>query len=538
MRVVRVAPAGSGRTGKYRMVPAALRALWGLRASFDVLVVGAPACWACRDWSGAARSGRRSCSARDERRDVGAGVTWGTRFERGLVARLVRGGVAFRNLAMRDADGFVAMSRAFATSSRRRVWAGRRSRSSRMESTCHGTDPPTGRKAALRSRIGLHPAARIVCYTGRLLRGKGLETLVQAFGGLSGRDPRAHLSWGRAKARPSPSKPSFASEWSGRPVDAGLLRGPRRPSRSGASDVFAFPSVYEALGISSSKRRRARWGAAPAVVDVIDLKPGDTAALSAALERLLADEALRVRMGQRGADRITAERFRLREHRGSIPLPSRESRAGSRIEGRRRHRLHRRSPAAALARARTLGAGPRASASVTPELRSSGITLVEGGLGDRDAAARLVEGAEALIHVGGGLPHRRSPRLVLPGRERRRDRGVARSGGRAVCRGCTSTVVPTATSALPPPSARPRATCIRPRRRRPRRWLSSHRRRGLPVAVDGAIYGPGETRLLKLFRSIARGRYAIVRLRHIAVTGLHRRSSSRAVWRSAAGGGG
>ena len=26
----------------------------------------------------------------------------------------------------------------------------------------------------------------------------------------------------------------------------------------------------------------------------------------------------------------------------------------------------------------------------------------------------------------------------------------------------------------------------------------------------GAIYGPGETRLLKLFRAIARGRYAVV----------------------------
>jgi nucleoside-diphosphate-sugar epimerase len=39
-----------------------------------------------------------------------------------------------------------------------------------------------------------------------------------------------------------------------------------------------------------------------------------------------------------------------------------------------------------------------------------------------------------------------------------------------------------------------------------------HAERGLPVAVvrPGAIYGPGETRLLKLFRAIARGRYAIV----------------------------
>jgi nucleoside-diphosphate-sugar epimerase len=38
------------------------------------------------------------------------------------------------------------------------------------------------------------------------------------------------------------------------------------------------------------------------------------------------------------------------------------------------------------------------------------------------------------------------------------------------------------------------------------------RERGLPVVVvrPGAIYGPGERRLLKLFRAIARGRYAIV----------------------------
>src|SRR3972149_1691931 len=42
--------------------------------------------------------------------------------------------------------------------------------------------------------------------------------------------------------------------------------------------------------------------------------------------------------------------------------------------------------------------------------------------------------------------------------------------------------------------------------------LAFHRQRGLPVAVvrPGAIYGPGETRLLKLFRAIARKRYAIV----------------------------
>lgn len=42
--------------------------------------------------------------------------------------------------------------------------------------------------------------------------------------------------------------------------------------------------------------------------------------------------------------------------------------------------------------------------------------------------------------------------------------------------------------------------------------LDFHRTRGLPVVVvrPGAIYGPGDTRLLKLFRAIARKRYAVV----------------------------
>jgi nucleoside-diphosphate-sugar epimerase len=39
--------------------------------------------------------------------------------------------------------------------------------------------------------------------------------------------------------------------------------------------------------------------------------------------------------------------------------------------------------------------------------------------------------------------------------------------------------------------------------------LDYHRARGVPVTVvrPGAIYGPGDRRLLKIFRAIARGRY-------------------------------
>ena len=82
-----------------------------------------------------------------------------------------------------------------------------------------------------------------------------------------------------------------------------------------------------------------------------------------------------------------------------------------------------------------------------------------------------------------------------------------------------------------------RATSTRRRRPRRRRWRSSSAaRRGLPVAVvrPGAIYGPGETRLLKLFRAIARGRYAIVGLGpRVLPPRLHRRPAwTASCWRS------
>jgi glycosyltransferase involved in cell wall biosynthesis len=325
VRVVRVAPSGPGRTGKYRMVPAALRALWRLRTSFDVLVVrgtrvlGLPGLvW------GRALGKAVVLQAEINGEMSGQAYTWGTRFERGLVARLVGSGVAFRNLAMRDADGFVAMSRAI-----RDEFAAAGVGPERIAHIAHGVDTsryrPAGpaEKAALRSRFGLQPAAHVVCYTGRLLRGKGLETLVQAFRALAGRDPRAHLllvgsGEGQtlsieAELRETVEREGLRGRVSfvGR-VDAveDYLRG---------ADLFAFPSVYEALGISLIEAAACGLPAVGSrtggIVDVIEdgesgllVEPGDATALSAALERLLADEALRVRMGQR-AVQIAAERF-------------------------------------------------------------------------------------------------------------------------------------------------------------------------------------------------------------------------------------
>jgi glycosyltransferase involved in cell wall biosynthesis len=86
-----------------------------------------------------------------------------------------------------------------------------------------------------------------------------------------------------------------------------------------ASDVFAFPSIFEALGISLVEAAAcglpcvgSRTGG---IVDVIEdgqsgrlVPPGDADALAAALRELLADPARRAAMGE-AARRVAVQRF-------------------------------------------------------------------------------------------------------------------------------------------------------------------------------------------------------------------------------------
>ena len=156
--------------------------------------------------------------------------------------------------------------------------------------------------------------------------------------------------------------------------------------------------------------------------------------------------------------------------------------------------------------------------SVTERIRAGASRIVEGRLGDAEAAARVVDGAEAVVHVAAvyrtaGHPDSYYREVNVAGTERLLE-AAARGGVRRFVH--TSTVgvhghveVPPAdeTAPLAPgdiyQATKAEAEVLA---------MEFHRRRGLPVAVvrPGAIYGPGETRFLKLFRAIARGRYAIV----------------------------
>jgi nucleoside-diphosphate-sugar epimerase len=157
-------------------------------------------------------------------------------------------------------------------------------------------------------------------------------------------------------------------------------------------------------------------------------------------------------------------------------------------------------------------------ASVSERLRASGAALVLGDLADDGAIARLVDGTDAVMHVAAVYRTAGHPdsyyREVNVGGTARLLESAARAGVRRFVH--TSTVGVHGDVKEPPademaPIA-PGDIYQRTKAEAEVLALDFHRRRGLPVAVvrPGAIYGPGETRLLKLFRAIARGRYAIV----------------------------
>lgn len=156
--------------------------------------------------------------------------------------------------------------------------------------------------------------------------------------------------------------------------------------------------------------------------------------------------------------------------------------------------------------------------SLTPALRERATRVVEGGLGDPAAAARLLEGVEAVLHVAAVYRTAGHPdsyyRAVNVGATECLLEAAARTGVRRFVH--TSTVGVHGHVEHPPadetaPIA-PGDVYQATKAEAEALALDYHRRRGLPVAVvrPGAIYGPRETRLLKLFRAIARGRYAVV----------------------------
>jgi len=176
-------------------------------------------------------------------------------------------------------------------------------------------------RAALRERLRLPAAATLLTYTGRLLRGKGLDVLLDAFDRLAPRFPAAQLLLVGSGAGQSLSVEDelrarvAASPWGSRVTFTGRVDTVADYLR--ASDVFVFPSLFEALGISLVEAAACGLPCVASdtggIVDIVDHErtgllhtPGDVERLVADVARVLSEPALASRLG--AAARARAER--------------------------------------------------------------------------------------------------------------------------------------------------------------------------------------------------------------------------------------
>jgi glycosyltransferase involved in cell wall biosynthesis len=324
VRVVRVPPSGRGRGGKYRMVAAAMRAVDRLAPEHDLLVVRGTRVLGVPGVRAAQRAGRPVVLQPEVNGELSGDVyVWGTPLDVAPVRALVRAATRVRNRTLRGAAACVAMSRLIRDEC---VAAGLPA--DRVHLIPHGVD--TGRfhpataseRGVLRARLSLPAGAVVIAYSGRLLRGKGLETLLDAFAALPS-TPSTHL----LLIGSGDGQPLSVEEDLRRRVETAGLRS--RVTFTGrvdaveewlrAADVFAFPSLFEGLGLALLEAAACGLPAVGSrtggIVDVIDdgrsgflVGPGNVNALGERLRALVEDPARRAALGE-AARRIACARF-------------------------------------------------------------------------------------------------------------------------------------------------------------------------------------------------------------------------------------
>lgn len=232
--------------------------------------------------------------------------------------RALRGVISLRNALFRRADAFVSVSTDIVKElTEQGVPRGM------IECIPNSYDPQRFYPAeseetrrVLRAQLNLPQDKKLVIFTGRLLRGKGLPLLVRVWKDLSVRHPQAALiivgAGGNIMSSCEDEIRSFVSEHglSGSVVFTGGVRNVEDYLRS--SDLFVFPTEDEAFGISLIEAMAC--GLPPVASRVGGIKdivvdgdtgllvpPSEHAPLHDALDLLLRDSQRAREIGQRAA---------------------------------------------------------------------------------------------------------------------------------------------------------------------------------------------------------------------------------------------
>jgi glycosyltransferase involved in cell wall biosynthesis len=313
--VHRLGPTGAGQLKKWGLALTCLPALVRLRHEYDLVfvsgfrIVGATAVIAARVL------GKRVVLKADSRGEMSgeffaAGLA---RFGATRSAWGFRAFLALRNAVLRRADAFAAISDEVETElvDARVGTAAIHRIPNAVDTTRFFPAPPEAKREARRA-LGLPDTARVVVYTGRLVRYKGLPLLLRVWPRLLSRHPDAVLllvgTGGldihacedelRATVRAERLEPAV--------VFAGSVE--NVPEYLRASDVFAFPTENDAFPSSVIEAMATALPVVATPVGAIEeivrdghngvlVEPRNETALLSALERVLADPPLAARLG-------------------------------------------------------------------------------------------------------------------------------------------------------------------------------------------------------------------------------------------------
>ncbi len=306
----RVGPTGQGRGKKFAMVPAALSHARKLARASDVLMNGGTRVLALPARLAVAGT-RCALVLRPELNGEldGSLALWGRQprsFERSIAFSTARA----RNVMLRGAGAVVAISEAIA---REAVEAG--FPAGKVHLIPHGIDmseyAPVAaeEKVACRRALGLPADKLLVTYTGRLIEGKGLETLFTALRSLAD-IPALHLvlvgsgSGQVISIEKNLRKEAETAALQGRVTFTGRVENVAAYLQ--ASDIFVFPTLDEALGMSAVEAQAcglpavaSRTGGVPDIIEDgvtgILVPPGEAGPLAGSLRTLIFDSELRQR---------------------------------------------------------------------------------------------------------------------------------------------------------------------------------------------------------------------------------------------------